>query len=445
MRTPAIRSLAGNFRRPAFSAANVGQVGLHPSPARTFATYGPQFASEIYSNVPLGMRALADRLHKQRGDRKATKTQRPKKTCRKEEKDRVGQSVKKFRYERMHALGTSSVSPASTGAEEKREKRAEEFKAYFPLTSERGPDGAAAFVVEQSGSESIAQEMLKGEKDRTTYLLLPLAPSLSHLLSLPSASTSMSSETNKNAESPPGILISLLPAQTAYAQHAQEHLFPLLENLGRMVHLSSDEGGWLRTRRESNDVDVEVVYGLPETAAAEGQVGGEMEPEALRLVFHGWSEAGVERLVRRATGALTPKQAGVERERGWWYIYSVVHSPVAHSDGSADDASLGHTYDDMDLDLELGSSLSTTPGTITPMSSSFVSDVSEGSGSIQNSIFRTDGDAALSVALAEEQDVWKMSMMVMPTLSATGASTVGNETEENELEWVESRIWAERA
>ena len=387
----------------------VSHMGLNPSPARTFATYGGKFAHEVYANVPLGMRALADRIKRQRDGKTRSKASHRKRIGATEGK--VHASLKK--YERIHGVSRFGIVKGST-AQDKQAKRAEEFKKYFELAEPVAPVPCVAEVALTKKASVPARD-----KNRTTYLLLPLAPSLSHLLSLPDKepkSSPLSASDPYTAHPTPDLILSLLPTQHAYDQHARTRLFPLLDKLGKLVPLSSEEGGWLRTE---DAVDVEVVFSCPDVHDTDAPSVSAGEPEALRLVFRGWSEAGVEALVR---------QDQTDTGRGWWYIYSVPHSPGSITFSGEEDESHGvfsETSSQMSyassslMDL---SSLSTTPGNVTPLSTSYASSF--------------HSDAASDVASTEEQDAWRM-----PVLTETG-SVFTPSTAEDDLEWVEERVWA---
>lgn len=393
-------------------------------------------AHEFYNNVPLGMRALADRIKRHDGG----KDRRRKRVVNvKAGKSQAQASLK--RYERLHGgnrfallTGYGQVA-ASTQADEQEKKRqaaAEEFKRYFELAVQPTTTGIEQVVRGRDEDMVIAPAM--EDSNRTTYLLLPLAPSLSHLLSLPSSSTTSSKKKDQDpytAHPTPDLLLSLLPTQQAYDHHARTRLFPLLEKIGGRVSLSSEEGGWLRTDRNGVDVDVEVVY------AAGGQ--GQQEAEALRLVFRGWSGEGVERLVNHCQGKAEPES------RGWWYIYSVPHSPHRDSMSTSASASFGEADEMTDFARSGYTSSSSasassmdlsslpTSGTITPLSSS----------SYASSIYSHTDDVPAPL-LTEEEDAWRMQMPVLTETGSvfTSTSDAGSIAGESELDWVEERVWA---
>lgn len=410
----------------------VSHTGLHPSPARTFATYGGgKMAHEFYNNVPLGMRALADRIKRQDGG----KDRRRKRIVNvKAGKSQIQASLKK--YERLHGgnrfalltgYGQVAASNQADEQEKKRQAAAEEFKRYFELAVQ--PTVTEIEHAVQETGKDVARE----DHNRTTYLLLPLAPSLSHLLSLPilPSSTSKKDQDPYTAHPTPDLLLSLLPTQQAYDHHARTRLFPLLQKIGGRVSLSSEEGGWLRTDRDGVDVDVEVVY------AAGGQ--GRQEAEALRLVFRGWSEEGVERLVKHCQGKAEPES------RGWWYIYSVPHSPHRDSTSTSASASFGEADEMTDFARSGYASSSSasassmdlsslpTSGTITPLSSS----------SYASSVYSHTDDIPTPL-LTEEEDAWRMQMPVLTETGSvfTATSDAGSIAGESELDWVEERVWA---
>lgn len=409
----------------------VSHAGFHPSPARTFATYGgSKFAHEVYGNVPLGMRALADQLYK--SDQKHQKSVFAKRMVIQGKGGRVERSLK--RYEKVYG-GNRFMLGVSVKEQDKLRKqaaKAREYKKYFIAA-------AAAELSPEEAVEAFAQPKSKPaihDPSTTTYLLLPLAPSFTHLLSPPDQTHTTNSTTASprdcytTADVPPlpQLVHSVLPIHQAFDQHARTKLGPLLTRLGAKVTLvSPSHEKWLKTFDDCHSMD-----SLEPQDRVEVQVmidPSSHEPEALRLTFRGWTSAGVRELIGGT--AITRQE---ERDH-WWHLYSVVERGNCrhHQDTSCHDTAAAaalqpvsecsHSMDSFDMDSIVSSDLGGSVCSYTPSSSS-----STGSILFESSTTHLDDSS-----LTEEEAAWRL-----PSVNRNGvvsATTSGAESADCILDW----------
>lgn len=426
--------------------AQVSHVGLRPSPSRTFATYGTtKIGHELQRNVPIGLRALADRL--KHADERAMKRKVNLQMRRKGEETKVVvRSLRK--WEKEHG-GNKFVLVADAEVEQqtRQTRRAKQFTKYFPLAANEVVRAAVAVPAGVEDAEAgpscpvhtamtRAVETPLFDPDTTTYLLLPLSPSLSHLLTLPSSPSASIDQSYVPRDELPDVINTVLPIHLAYDAHTRLRLIPLLVRLnGKGCFDTEHLGGshvepWLRGvfGGRQRGVNVEVVYGpvvLPDGSVEPNA----QEPEALRLTFSGYTEHGVKALIG----------GDAELGRNWWYIYSVKHaarstsstygldSPISSSSSAIGSFSVSDTDSLFDSSL-----MAMTSGTVTPGASEI--DLASSWATV------SPRDTALSEAVPV--DNWEVSAWRMPTVDVlAGSISAVPLPEVEEMERVEEQIW----
>ncbi|KAJ9108925.1 hypothetical protein QFC21_000246 [Naganishia friedmannii] len=278
----------------------VSNVGIGSS--RNFSSHGAgKFVSEIHRNVPVGMRALADKLRELEDDARKKKRTVTQFRAQKDKESHVGKALKK--YEKSMGIKGSRwpLSASKAIAQAQQQRNAMEFKSYFP-SPEAGVVQAQASIPEQLIDTT-------SHVNETTYLLIPLCPSLAHLVSgsVPLVFDSDIPET-------PNLLHQLLPMHNAYDRHLRLRVTPLLLRLEGHGALDLSPEIWLTKEYRSRDGRVEVIFAPTEQ--------GESRPDALRITFVGKSVEQVRRII------------GTERlgQEDWVHVYSV---PCATSERHA--------------------------------------------------------------------------------------------------------------
>lgn len=294
---PAVRQVRG--------AAVPAHVGLHPSPARMFSSTGT-FREAANVNVPVGFRALAYGLGLIDEDA-------PHDTRKALRRKRIVKGYKGADRRRRYTAIPRTVSSSSSSPEE--------LELYFPSPEES--------TLHTAGT--------------TTYLVLPLAPSLLHLLQLEShtPSLSLSYEQTSIATS---ILTSrltadLLPLHALFTSHAQERVIPLLHRLDSVNGLA--------------DVQLDVVI-----SRANADYG---EPEALRLAFPERSSDDVRALL--GPSYVVAARQGQDE---WFSMYQVPTGRRPARSSSSDStvsmptppSSFGDSASESDVEMEVESILS---------------------------------------------------------------------------------------
>lgn len=332
---PAVRQVRG--------ASVPAHVGLHPSPARMFSTTGT-FREATNANIPVGLLALAYGL--------GLVDDGPQDTRKVIQRKRMANNLKDARVKRRkrytavpRSVSSSSSSPA-------------ELELYFPTPS----------------------ESTLHTPNTTTYLVLPLAPSLLHLLQLSShtPSLSLSYEQTSIATS---VLTSrltsdLLPLHALFTSHAQERVIPLLHRLDAVDGL--------------RDTQLDVVI-----SRANADYG---EPEALRITFPERSSDDVRALL----GPSYVLGAREGREE-WFSMYQVPTGPTSRQSKS------------------ISSSLSA-------LSSPSLSATSSPTSSMSVSVSDDSDNGELAAPINEWTDVQAASELVMPTLELDQAQSVWSST-----------------
>jgi len=402
------------------------------------------------------MRALADRLRKDE-ERLERKTLRRRVMRRGEKRGKVVSALKRFESGPVKCgSGSGWVLAAAEERKEQGEKvrRAREYKRFFVQDQKvvQEQDEQEVDQVEQvQVDEAIVQSR---DPRKTTYLLLPLAPSLSHLLSLGTPITNPHHQHHSGLDvdvdpecssyfhpyAPPSLLDNLLTNTTT---HAHAHLLPLLQGLSHLVTLSTEEPEWYKT---DQTVDVELV------------LDDRGEPESMRLRFDGWNEVGVRGLVGKVLGGK------VEAEGEWFHVYEVVDSaPVRRGRVLDREEEEGEESIRMSLSSSLFSSTSSLSGLSGPGSSATPSSYAP---TVVSDHDESEQSPTTPELTLEEQTAWRM-----PVLSEMGdvsypagfeaaavgedddqgdlvlasSSSIGSwsDDEEMDLGWVEGRIWAD--
>jgi predicted RNA-binding Zn ribbon-like protein len=265
----------------------VTNLGIGSS--RNFSSHGAgKVFSEINRNVPVGMRALADKLRDLDDDARKKKSGAGAFRAQAGKAGRVGKALK--RHEKSMGIKGSRWSAAASRmiAQARRQKTSEEFNQYFPSVKAPVTQDANVPEVDQTTDANM-----------TTYLLVPLCPSLAHLVS----GTSSASLQDDVPETP-NLLRQVLPMHLAFDRHVRLRVTPLLLRLQGHGALDLSPELWLTDEYRTQDGRVEVIFAPGED--------GESRPDALRITFEGRT---VDQ-VRAMAGART-------YEEEWFHLYSV--------------------------------------------------------------------------------------------------------------------------
>ncbi|KAJ9127913.1 hypothetical protein QFC24_000198 [Naganishia onofrii] len=270
----------------------VTNVGIGSS--RNFSSHGAgKFVSEIHRNVPVGMRALADKLRELEDDARKKKRTVTQFRAQKDQESHVGKALKK--HEKLMGIkGSRWSSNASKAiAQAQQQRKAAEFETYFP-SPKVGLLQAQVSVSEQTVDTT-------SHTNETTYLLIPLCPSLAHLVAGSVSPLIIDSDIPET----PNLLHQLLPMHNAYDRHLRLRVTPLLLRLEGHGALDLSPEIWLSEEYRSRDGRVEVIFAPTEH--------GESRPDALRITFVGKSVDQVRRII------------GTERlgQVDWVHLYSV--------------------------------------------------------------------------------------------------------------------------
>ncbi|KAJ9101945.1 hypothetical protein QFC19_005026 [Naganishia cerealis] len=282
-------SLNSSLRGPTL----VSNLGIGSS--RNFSSHGAgKFVSEIHRNVPVGMRALADKLRELEDDARRKKNRTTQFRAQKGKGGRVENALKK--HEKLMGIKGSrwSLSASKAVAQTKQQRKAAEFERYFPSTGAVEVEPTQTSVNKQALASTVPV-------NETTYLLIPLCPSLAHLVS-----GSVPSElAESDVPDTPNLLHQLLPMHNAYDQHLRLRVTPLLLRLQGHGVLDLSPEIWLTEEYRSHDGRLEVIFAPSEQ--------GESRPDALRITFLGKSVDQVRRII------------GTQRlgQEDWVHLYSV--------------------------------------------------------------------------------------------------------------------------
>ncbi|KAJ9125279.1 hypothetical protein QFC22_000234 [Naganishia vaughanmartiniae] len=270
----------------------VSNVGIGSS--RNFSSHGAgKIVSEIHRNVPVGMRALADKLRELEDDARKKKRTVTQFRVQKDKESHVCKALKK--HEKSMGIKGSrwSVHASKAVAQVQQQRNAAEFETYFS-SPQAGVVQASVSVPEQTMDTT-------SHINETTYLLIPLCPSLAHLVSGSVPPTIFDSDIPET----PNLLHQLLPMHNAYDRHLRLRVTPLLLRLEGHGALDLSPEVWLTEEYRSRDGRVEVIFAPTEH--------GESRPDALRITFIGRSIEQVKRII------------GIERlgHTDWVHLYSV--------------------------------------------------------------------------------------------------------------------------
>jgi hypothetical protein len=236
------------------------------------------------------MRALADKLRDLDDDARKKKSGVGAYRAQAGKAGRVGKALK--RHEKSMGIKGSRWSAAASRmiAQARRQQTSEEFDQYFPCVKAQASQGEVVIVPE--AEETAAANM-------TTYLLIPLCPSLAHLVSgTPSASLQ-----DDNVPETPNLLHQLLPMHMAFDRHVRLRVTPLLLRLQGYGALDLSPEFWLTAEYRTRDGRVEVIFAPGED--------GESRPDALRITFQGRTIDQVRTMV------------GGRAYEEWVHLYSV--------------------------------------------------------------------------------------------------------------------------
>lgn len=183
-----------------------------------------------------------------------------------------------------------------------------------------------------------------------THLLVPLAPSIAHLLSASSTSLGgggvgsdeLSAEEASSSSSPPidlqhavpDLLRNVWPIHQRFDTHTSHKVMPLLNRLANAGLLDVDPDV---DREDSSPAArrIDIIFGPPSTTPSSA---GQLEPEALRFTFPHLSAAEL----RRILGVESMSRAERHRRGQWWHIHEErLLLPVVNEEVRDGDALVG--------------------------------------------------------------------------------------------------------
>lgn len=242
----------------------VSNLGIGSS--RNFSSHGAgKVFSEINRNVPVGMRALADKLRELDDDARRKKQSAGHLRAQIAKGGQVGKALK--RHEKAMGIRGSrwSASASRAIARAQKQQLSAEFNEYFPAPS-------AVKIAQESTVTAETSEAMDGNV--TTYLLVPLCPSLAHLVS-----GDPSSSPHDEIPATPSLLRQVLPMHVAFDRHIRLRVTPLLLRLQGHGVLDMSPEVWLADEHRTRDGRMEVIFAPGED--------GESVPDALRITFEG--------------------------------------------------------------------------------------------------------------------------------------------------------------
>lgn len=267
----------------------VSNLGIGSS--RNFSSHGAgKVFSEINRNVPVGMRALADKLRDLDEDARKKKQSAGQPRAQVAKGGKVNKALK--RHEKAMGIRGSrwSASAARAIARAQKEQLSAEYNEYFPA-----PVAVKPAVQQPTVSANIPAT----HQDVTTYLLVPLCPSLADLVT---GDPSLSPLNDIPAT--PNLLRQVLPMHAAFDRHIRLRVTPLLLRLQGYGALDMSPEVWLADEYRTRDGRMEVIFAPGED--------GESVPDALRITFDARTVDQVRSMM------------GVRRyEEEWAHVYSV--------------------------------------------------------------------------------------------------------------------------
>lgn len=276
----------------------VSNLGIGSS--RNFSSHGAgKVFSEIHRNVPVGMRALADKLRDLDDDTRKKKQSACQLRAQMAKDGKVNKALK--RHEKAMGIRGSrwSASAARAIARAQKRKLSAEFNEYFPAPVTVKP------AVQQP---TVIADISATHQDITTYLLVPLCPSLAHLVSGDPSSSSLD-----DIPATPNLLRQVLPMHAAFDRHIRLRVTPLLLRLQGYGALDLTPEVWLADEYRTRDGRMEVIFAPGED--------GESMPDALRITFVGRTVDQVRVMI------------GVgSHEEEWAHVYSVPTAERVASD-----------------------------------------------------------------------------------------------------------------
>ncbi|GHJ85758.1 hypothetical protein NliqN6_2160 [Naganishia liquefaciens] len=285
--------LVASRLRPAINSslrgpAAVSNLGIGSS--RNFSSHGAgKVFSEINRNVPVGMRALADKLRDLDDDARKKKQRTGQLRAQMAKGGQVNKALKRhekamgIRGSRWHSSAARAVARAQ------REQLSAEFDEYFPAPLAGKPAAEKPNVTITTATQ----------EDVTTYLLVPLCPSLAHLVSGDPSTSPLD-----DVPATPGLLRHVLPLHAAFDRHIRLRVTPLLLRLQGHGALDLSPELWLADEYRMRDGRMEVIFAPGED--------GESVPDALRIAFVGRTVDQVRAMM------------GVRSyEEEWAHLYSV--------------------------------------------------------------------------------------------------------------------------
>lgn len=286
----------------------VTNLGIGSS--RNFSSHGAgKVFSEINRNVPVGMRALADKLRDLDDDARKKKNVTGSFRAQAARTGRVGKALKK--HEKTMGIKGSRWSLAASKmiAQTRRQRDAEEFEEYFPSAPVKAQATAQATRVAVADMHEVERI---ADTNVTTYLLIPLCPSLAHLV----AGTPSALLPDDHVPATPNLLRQVLPIHAAFDRHIRLRVTPLLLRLQGYGALDLSPEIWLEDEYRTRDGRVEVIFAPGED--------GESRPDALRVTFQGRTVDQVRAMVGSRA-----------YEEEWVHLYSVLTA------GKADTSDVG--------------------------------------------------------------------------------------------------------
>jgi hypothetical protein len=271
----------------------VSNLGIGSS--RNFSSHGAgKVFSEINRNVPIGMRALADKLRDLDDDARKRKQKIGQMRAQGVKGGQVNKALK--RHEKAMGIRGSrwSASASRAIARAEKEQMSAEFNEFFPAT-----------VVKAVQESTVPTTIEAANENATTYLLIPLCPSLAHLVS-----GDPSSSPYDDIPATPNLLRQVLPMHTAFDRHIRLRVTPLLLRLQGHGALDMSPEVWLADEYRTRDGRMEVIFAPGED--------GESVPDALRITFVGRTVNQVRAMMGVGTS-----------EEEWAHLYSVPNANAA--------------------------------------------------------------------------------------------------------------------
>lgn len=197
--------------------------------------------------------------------------------------------------------------------EQRRIKKVREMNRYFPKSTNTPSTAATTSAFPTKDGEQEVQD-----EDVTTYLLIPLAPSMVHLLTASETSLANQSRSENRtiadpAPSPvlprfPSLLDGVWPLHSSMDEHACHRVIPLINRLLNSGHLSPrdfETEPWLfpSSTRNEKPARAEIIFGPAKD--------GGHEPQAIRVAFPQMSTKSVRKILN------------FEGPNTWFHLYSV--------------------------------------------------------------------------------------------------------------------------